>query len=90
MKDHKIVSMACPACATSMDGAFNTESERRPIDGDPAICVVCRAINVYAGTPVNSLRPPTEQEFAEFMANEHLQKVVAALGIAHSLHGPMR
>lgn len=84
MKDHLLPhKLICPACGAGQDGALNTENDRGPQDGDPGICAECRTINVYVGTPVNSLRPPTRSELDEFLADPHVQRCIAAMRVVH-------
>lgn len=88
MKDHRISPVTCPSCGVSMEGAFNTNSDRMPRDGDPCVCVECRSIGVYAGDPVRSIRPPTREELDAFLADPHVQKVIWALGVVHQTYRP--
>lgn len=86
MKDHRLgYAVTCPACGTNLDGALNTTGERLPVDGDPILCARCRALLVYSGSPVNSLRYPTSDEQRVFLADPDVQHVIAALGEAHRL-----
>lgn len=87
MKDHLVAKMSCPGCGAGLDGALNTETDRGPRDGDPTLCVECRSMLVYSGTPVNSLRYPTSEEQREFLANPHMQRVIAAMRIVHEQRG---
>lgn len=84
MKDHVLgVVPICPACGTTLGGAFNTESDRAPQAGDPTLCCACRALLVFSGSPASSLRYPTPDEEREFLANANVQRAIAALAEVH-------
>lgn len=84
MKDHLLpVALICPACGAQLDVALNTEGERSPRDGDPNLCIKCRALLVYSGTPVSSLRYPTSAEQREFLADPAVQHAISALAELH-------
>lgn len=91
MRDHHLpVALQCPACGAKLDGALNTEGERGPRDGDPSICIECRALLVHSGTPVRALRYPTPQEQKEFLADAGVQCGIAALAELHRRNGKIR
>ena len=79
MKDFTTQHVTCPACGVKLNGAFNTEGQRAPVDGDPGICAACLALNVYSGDPVNTLRRPTDAEEKEFLCDPQLQYIVRTL-----------
>ena len=84
MKSHHLTfSAKCPACGTELDVALNTTGDDMPEDGDPSLCVKCRALLVYCGTPVNSMRYPTEDEQRRFLADPAVQRAIAALAEYH-------
>lgn len=84
MKDHILaVAPKCPACDAELRGAFNTNGDRKPRDGDPTLCGGCRALLVFAGDPVDSLRRPTADEERKFLANADVQRAIAALSFIH-------
>lgn len=90
MKDHHLaVTLTCPACGAKLDGALNATGDRLPQDGDPSLCVYCRALIVHAGTPVNSRRYPTSEEQREFLADPDIQRAIWALGQLHQQRGPL-
>ena len=89
MKDHKVAPLTCPACAAQLNGALNTSSERLPREGDPTICVYCRAILLFVGEPVHSLRRPDLQEEIVLLLDPGLQRAVAALNELHR-RGPLK
>lgn len=91
MKSHLLPSaVTCPACGTRLDGAFNTTSDDRPEEGDPSICIRCRALLVYCGSPVNSLRYPTVDEQRKFLADRAVQRGIAAVAAIHRDNGASR
>lgn len=91
MRDHLLpVKLTCPACNAKLDGALNTTANRGPQDGDPTLCVKCRALLVYAGKPVASLRYPTTGEQREFLADPAVQRAIWALGQLPQQHRPIR
>lgn len=88
MKDHLLpVTLVCPACAAQLDGALNTETDRGPRDGDPTLCIECRALLVHSGTPAHSLRYPTPEEQRTFLADPAVQRAIWALGQMHEQKG---
>ena len=90
MKEHLLpVALTCPACGAKLDGALNTQSDHSPREGNPGLCVKCRALLVYTGTPVNSLRYPTPEEQAEFLSQPAVQRAICALRQLHE-RGPIR
>lgn len=91
MRDHLLpVALRCPACGAELNGAFNTEGERGPRDGDPSICIECRALIVYSGTPVRALRYPTPQEQKEFLADPEVAHAILVVGELHRMNGPIQ
>lgn len=91
MKDHRLANaLICPACGAEPDGALNATGERLPRDGDPSLCIECRALVVHSGTPVNSLRYPTPEEQREFLADPQIQQAIWALGQLHAQRGSAR
>lgn len=88
---HLAVAVTCPACGANLDGALNSTGVNLPKAGDPGLCVYCRALLVYCGTPVvNSLRYPTSEEQRTFLADPAVQRVILALKQHHEQHGPIR
>lgn len=84
MKSHVLnFSTQCPACGAQLDAALNTTSDHMPKDGDPSLCVKCRALLVYCGSPVNSLRYPTADEQRAFLADPAVQRAIMALAGVH-------
>lgn len=91
MKDHLLpITLTCPACDAKLDGALNATGDRLPRDGDPSLCIYCRALIVHSGTPVNSLRYPTPEEQRAFLADPEIQHAIWALGQLHQQRGPIR
>ena len=82
-------TLVCPACGTTLSGAINTTGDREPEDGDPTICVVCRALLVYAGAPAASLRYPTDEEQRAFLADPAVQRGIHAIAEYHRQGGPV-
>lgn len=74
--------MNCPACGTNLDGAINGNTDR-PQDGAALLCGYCRALIVFSGSPVASLRYPTDEELRRFLADPEMQQTIAALGAYH-------
>lgn len=84
MKDHPLaITPTCPACATELGGAFNTTGDGAPENGDPTLCCACRALLVFSGSPVNSLRYPTPDEERTLLADPGVLRAIAALAEAH-------
>jgi len=57
--------------------------DEKPTAGDPTLCFTCRALLIYCGSPINSLRYPTSEEQRRFLANSDVQHAIAALAEAH-------
>lgn len=84
MKNHRLFGpLECPSCGVTLDGAWNTTSDAGPADGDATLCVYCRALLVYRGSPVNSLRHPTKEEEQKFLADPGVQRAIAAVAAMH-------
>ena len=65
MKSHRLDSVIqCPACGADLTAAYpvDDDTDEGPQDGDASLCVDCRALLVYSGSPVVSLRYPTPEE----------------------------
>lgn len=80
MRDHKVNPMRCPACDAELNGAFNTETDRRPRPGDRTFCLDCRAILLFDGDEkALTLRRPTDDEERELLADPRIQRIAAAI-----------
>ena len=74
----KMEGNCCPKCGQSAEGgtAFDIDQPppRDPEPGDWALCCYCSTLNRYGED--RKLRPITEQERAEVMADPRLSKVL--------------
>jgi len=66
----------CPFCGSLHDHATNTTTEAKPNAGDVSICFDCTSIGVFDEN--GSVRKPTEEEKAVFLADSRVQTVIAA------------
>ena len=90
MKSHRLDSVIqCPACGADLTAAYpvDDDTDEGPQDGDASLCVDCRALLVYSGSPVDSLRYPTPEEERELLADEGIQRAIAALAAVHRIRG---
>lgn len=88
MKSHRVANTVhCPACGANLTGAFNSEDDEGPKAGDASLCAECRALLVYSGSPVDSLRYPTPNEERKLLADENVQRAIAALAAVHRTRG---
>ena len=68
----------CPTCKATSNSASN-ESEVSPSEGDFAICIECRAINVYG--PKLDLEPASDEQLLSI----DMDKVKAAVKLIERL-----
>ena len=90
MKSHRLDNaVKCPACGADLTAAFpvDGDTDEGPRDGDASLCVDCRALLVYSGSPVVSLRYPTPEEERELLADASIQRAIAALAEVHRTRG---
>jgi len=73
MKNFTIDSR-CPFCRKANDRQMNTQSKRRPEDGDWSLCFSCGEWAVYQLDGHDNVRKPTWPEYQLIAASPELRK----------------
>jgi hypothetical protein len=73
----------CPFCGQPNDAQTATEADSNPPHaGALAMCWGCRCIGVFEDGPDGlEIRKPTPAELEEIAQNEHVQRIVQAMGM---------
>lgn len=76
MRTHRNQHGACPHCGRRQDAGTNMTGDVAPKPGDVSICIRCAGVSVFELG--GERRLPTDEEVAEFAADDELQRMVAA------------
>ena len=82
---HRRSEFTCPSCGAKVDGHTAVGHEDvDPDPGDVSICLYCSGISIY--TPLG-LREVTDEEWHSIMAQEDVQKALAAIAAVRAQGG---
>jgi hypothetical protein len=74
------IKYVCPQCGYQLDGASGVDHNRKPSNGDIAVCIGCAAVLIFE-TATENLRPIKEEEFYALSDIEAQQITVAVLAV---------
>lgn len=75
----------CPHCGRVNNAQTGVSTDGAPSDGDVSLCWGCRRPSAFVVGPLGtSLRPLTEQEEAEVLADSTIKRALAAMAESHT------